>query len=324
MQQTLYVGALLSLAALCPIAAAAPADNYPNKPITMIAPIAPGGMTDALARMLSQKMTEHWQQPVVVENRAGASGMIGTDQVARARPDGYTMLVTITSHIQNPALYEKMTYDPIKDFVAVGQIAQSQVSLVVTEDFPANTLAEFVAAVKAAPGKYNFSSFGNATTGHIYGQKFAADNGLDMAHIPYKGAGPQLTALLGGHVKTGWIDVGTARPYIENGRLKLLGVIGTERSLVFPEVPTLAQAGFSGFETPGWLGTFMPAGTPQAVVDKMGAEVTRIVALPDIQSKLRELALIPTASSPQLFGEAVARDAQKWRDIITTQNIRAD
>ena len=324
MAQRIFAAALLSLATLSPAVMAASAEQYPDKPITLIAPIAPGGMTDALARMLSQKMTEHWKQPVVVENRAGASGMIGTDLVARAKPDGYTMLITITSHIQNPSLYAKLPYDPIKDFKAVGQVAQSQVSLVVTEDFPASNLADFVKVVKAAPGKYNFSSFGNATTGHIYGQKFASDNALDMAHIPYKGAGPQLTALLGGHVKAGWIDVGTARPYIESGKLKLLGVIGTERSLIFPDVPTFAQAGFSGFETPGWLGTFMPADTPQPIVDKMGAEVARIVALPEIQAKLRELALIPTVSSPQLFSEAVARDAGKWREIITSQNIRAD
>lgn len=299
-------------------------DDYPNKPITLIVPIAPGGMTDALGRLLSQKITEHWQQPVVVENRAGASGIIGTDVVARAKPDGYTMLITITSHVQNPSLYNTLPFDAVKDFTPVGQLAQSQVSLVVTQDFPADDLAGFVRVVKATPGTYNFSSFGNATTGHIYGQKFSSDNGLDMAHIPYKGAGPQLTALLGGHVKAGWIDVGTVRPYIESGKLKLLGVIGTTRAPLFPNVPTLAEAGFPGFEAAGWLGTFMPANTPAPIVEKMGAEVSRIIALPDVQERFKSLGLAPTVSSPEAFAEVVQRDTQTWTGIITKENIRAD
>ncbi len=316
---------LLCLSLLAPglSLAAAPAAEFPARPVTLLAPIAPGGMTDALARLLSHHLTTAWGQPVVVENRPGAGGVVGTSVVARAKPDGLTALVTITSHIQNPALRNDMPFDAIQDFVGVSRIAQSQVALVVTPDMP-STLEGFVEHVKANPKTYNFSSFGNATTGHIYGQKFATDNGLDMVHVPYQGAGPQLTAMLGDHVKVGWIDVGTVRPHLESGKLKMLGVIGTQRAPLFPQVPTLGEAGYPGFEAAGWLGVLLPAGTPPEVVNEFSEQVQRIVALPESQARLKELALVPVGDSSADFNATLRQDAQTWKDIIQRLGITAN
>lgn len=322
-----WVGSLaLNLAMLAGASAPALAQDasYPSRSVTLVVPLAPGGMTDALGRLLSQHMTTTFGQPVVVDNRPGGGGMIGTAAVGRAAPDGYTALVTITSHIQNPFLYPEQPFDAMKDFTAVSQLAQSQLGLVVTPDVPVQDAKGLVAEVKSKPGTYNFSSFGNATTGHIYGEKFSSDNALDMIHVPYKGAGPQLTALLGGHVKVGWIDIGTARPHLETGKLRMLAVIGTQRAPLFPDVPTLAEAGFPGYEAAGWLGVLLPAQTPAPVVEKFGAEIQRIVALPEIQTRLKDLALVPVGNSPAEFAEVLVRDSATWGEIIKKHNISAN
>ena len=256
-RKILQVGLGLAASSAVPLGFAQAA--FPNRPIKFIVPFPPGGATDLVGRLLANKLQESWGQNVVVENKPGASGMIGTEQVARATPDGYTVLIGITTHVQNPAIFAKVPYDPIKDFAPVSQICLSYLVLVVKPDFPANTLKEFVALVKANPGKYSFGSFGTGSSSHIVGEGFARRAGLDMAHVPYKGSAPMTSDLLGGQVPCGWADVSTATAHIAAGKLKPLAVSGERRAPLLATVPTLLENGYPGFEALGWVGVLRPA-----------------------------------------------------------------
>lgn len=317
-----HAAVALTAATAWPAARAQSADGFPNRPVKLMVPFPPGGATDLVGRLLAGKLAEAWGQPVVVENRAGASGMIGTEQIARAPADGYNLLVAITTHIQNPSLFAKVPYDPIRDFEPISQICLSYLALVVKPDFPARDLKEFVALVKANPGKYTFGSFGTASSSHIVGERFARVAGIDMTHVPYKGSAPMTTDLLGGQVSTAWADVSTATPHIAAGKLRPIVVTGAQRTPTLPNVPTLGESGYPGFEPLGWVGVLAPAGTPRPIVDKISRELMRIVKLPDVQARLNEQTLVPVGDSPESFARTLKQDMSTWAQIVTGAGIK--
>lgn len=296
--------------------------GFPSRPIKFIVPYPPGGATDLVGRLLAAKLQERWGQNVVVENKAGASGMIGSEMVARSAPDGHTVLVGITTHIQNPAIFAKVPYDPIKDFQPISQICLSYLVLVVKPDFPANTIKEFVALVKANPGKYSFGSFGTGSSSHIVGETFARKAGLDLAHVPYKGSAPMTSDLLGGQVPCAWADVSTATQHIAAGKLKALVVTGERRAPLLGQVPTLLESGWPGFEPLGWVGVFLPAGVPKPIVDKYSDEMVRIVKLPEVRARLYEQTLMPVGDNAASFARTLQRDMVLWKNIVTTAGIK--
>lgn len=296
--------------------------GFPSRPIKFIVPYPPGGATDLVGRLLAAKLQERWGQNVVVENKAGASGMIGSEMVARSAPDGHTVLVGITTHIQNPAIFAKVPYDPIKDFQPISQICLSYLVLVVKPDFPANTIKEFVALIKANPGKYSFGSFGTGSSSHIVGETFARKAGLDLAHVPYKGSAPMTSDLLGGQVPCAWADVSTATQHIAAGKLKALVVTGERRAPLLGQVPTLLESGWPGFEPLGWVGVFLPAGVPKSIVDKYSDEMVRIVKLPEVRARLYEQTLMPVGDNAASFARTLQRDMVLWKNIVTTAGIK--
>ena len=295
---------------------------FPGRPVKIVVPFPAGGATDLIARLLAGKLSEAWGQSVVVDNRPGASGMIGSEQVMRAPADGYTLLMAITTHIQSPSIFAKIPYDALKDFEPISQIALSYLVLAVKPDFPARDIKEFVALVKASPGKYNFGSFGTGSTSHILGERFARVAGLDMTHVPYKGAAPLVTDLLGGQVSSGWADVSTATPHIAAGKLRPLAISGPARTPMQPNVPTLGEYGYTGFEPLGWAGLLAPAGTPKPVIDKISKEVMRVVKLPDVQARLLEQSLVPVGDSPESFSLTLRRDMALWAQIVAGAGIK--
>ncbi len=296
--------------------------GFPSRPIKVIVPYPPGGATDLVGRLMAAKLQEAWGQTVVVENRAGASGMIGSEQVARSAPDGYTVLVGITTHIQNSAIFAKVPYDPIKDFQPISQICLSYLVLVVKPDFPANNLKEFVALVKANPGKYSFGSFGTGSSSHIVGETFARKAGLDLAHVPYKGSAPMTSDLLGGQVPCAWADVSTATQHIAAGKLKALVVTGDRRAPLLANVPTLLESGYPGFEPLGWVGVFLPAGAPKDIVEKYSSTMVRIVKTPEVRARLYEQTLMPVGDNAESFTRTLKRDKLLWQQIVTAAGIK--
>ena len=319
-RQTLQAGLALAVGSTVPGSFAQGA--FPSRPIKFIVPFPPGGATDLVGRLLAAKLQESWGQTVVVENKAGASGMIGTEQVARAAPDGHTVLVAITTHVQNPAIFTKVPYDPIKDFAPVSQICLSYLVLVVKPDFPARDLKEFVALVKATPGKYSFGSFGAGTSSHIVGEGFARRAGLDMTHVPYKGSAPMISDLLGGQVPCAWADVSTATQHIAAGKLRPLAVSGERRAPLLATVPTLLENGYPGFEALGWVGILLPAGTPQAIVDKYSAEMVRLVKLPEVRARLYDQTLMPVGDNAESFARTLKRDMARWQQSAIAAGIK--
>lgn len=294
---------------------------WPNRTVKLVVPFPPGGATDLVGRLLAGKLAEAWGQPVVVENRAGASGMIGTEQVAKSPPDGYSLVVAITTHIQNPSIFAKVPFDPIKDFEPISQICLSYLVLAVKPEFPANNIREFVAHAKANLGKLNFGSFGTGSSSHIVGERFSRIAGLQMTHVPYKGSGPMVTDLLGGQVDTAWIDVSTATPHLNAGKLKPLVVTGPTRAPMLPNVQTLAENGYSGFEPLGWVGLLAPAGTPKPIIEKISRDIMRIVRLPDVTARLNEQTLVPVGNSPEAFAKVLKDDGATWAQIISGAGI---
>jgi tripartite-type tricarboxylate transporter receptor subunit TctC len=320
------VHAAMAAAATSSLALTSPAhgqgSGFPGRPVKLVVPFPAGGATDLTARLLAGKLAEAWGQPVVVENRPGASGMIGGEQVARATPDGYTLLVTITTHIQNPALFAKIPYDALKDFEPISQICLSYLVLAVRPEFPARDVREFAAMVKANPGKYTFGSFGTGSSSHIVGERFARSQGLDMAHVPYKGAAPLVTDLVGGQVSSSWIDVSTATPHLAAGKLKPLVVTGARRTPMLPNVPTMGESGVPGYEPLGWVGMFAPAGTPKPLIERISREVMRIVKLPDVAARLNEQTLVPVGDSPESFAATLRNDMALWARIVAEAGIK--
>jgi tripartite-type tricarboxylate transporter receptor subunit TctC len=323
---TLSLGArLISLALAASFALpAGAATDYPTKPVTFVVPFPAGGITDSVARLIAKELSETWKQTVLVDNRPGASGSIGTEAVARSAKDGYTALFTITSHIQLPALQPKLRYDALKDFDPVSQVALSSSILAVSPSFPVNSARELIGKLKAEPEKHAYGSYGMGTTSNIYGELFKKEAGVTLQHVPYKGAAPLVNDLLGGVLNIAFVDTGTAMPHLKAGKIKPLAIIGTHRSNVLPAVPTFDELGLKGFEPYAWMGILMPAGTPADVVQKMSAEVARIVKDPAMQKRLTESNLEPVASSPAEFASALRKDSQTWKHVIELGGVKLE
>src|SRR4030095_5020494 len=272
------------LALVSPLACA---QTYPTKPIRLVVPFPPGGATDILARDVAQKLSDAWGQSFVVDNRPGAGGNIGSELVAKAAPDGYTLeMGTVGTHAINASLYAKMPYDHVKDFVPVILVAGVPNVLVVNPSVPVNSVAELIAYAKANPGKLNFASSGNGTSIHLSGELFKVMAGVQITHVPYKGSAPALQDLLGGQVQLMFDNLPPSLPQIKAGKLKALAVTSTTRAAALPDVPTMAESGLPGFEASSWFGVLAPAGTPPAIVAKLNAEIGKWLASPEAKEKL--------------------------------------
>jgi tripartite-type tricarboxylate transporter receptor subunit TctC len=291
---------------------------YPSQPIKFIVPYPAGGTTDVLARMVAQKMQESWQQTVVVENKPGAGGTIGNNLVAKAPADGHTVLFGIVALVQQMTLM-KLPYDPIKDFAPISRVAITPAVFAASTTLPVNNLAELIKLVKANPGKYSFGTYGPGTSAHLQGELLNLQTGIDLLHIPYQGAAPLVTAMLGGQLSTAFMDAGSSRQHIP--KFKVLGVTGSDRLSWLPNVPTFKEQGLNSFEPMGWVGLLLPGATPKPVVDKFSAETQRILKLPDVREKIEAMGLIPGGETSDSFGKVMKSDADIYARIIRDAKI---
>jgi tripartite-type tricarboxylate transporter receptor subunit TctC len=292
--------------------------HYPSQPIKFIVPYPAGGATDALARMVAQKLQDSWQQTVVVENKPGAGGTIGANMVAKGPADGHTVLFSIVALLQQISLM-KLPYDPIKDFAPISRVAISPSVFAASTSLPANNLAELIKLVKANPGKYSFGTYGPGTSAHLQGELLNMQTGMDLLHIPYQGAAPLVTAMLGGQLSTAFLDAGSSRQHFP--KFKLLGVTGTERLSWLPNVPTLKEQGHHSFEPLGWFGLFLPVATPKPVVDKFSIEIQRILKLSDVREKIESMGLIPGGETQENFAKVIKADAEIYSRIVRDAKI---
>jgi tripartite-type tricarboxylate transporter receptor subunit TctC len=313
-----------ALLACLPLFAFAQAGNYPAKPIRIVVPFPPGGATDEAARLIATKMGEHWGQPVVVDNRPGAGGNVGSDIVAKSAPDGYTLVMGVTgSHAINISLYSKMPYDPVKDFIAISQVAVVPNVLVVHPSVPAKNLAELVALAKTEPGKLNYASLGNGTAAHLGMEMLKTAAGIDVTHVPYKGSAPAVSDLIAGQVQMMVDGLPSSLPHVKAGQLRAIALTSLHRSPSLPDLPTIAET-YPGFYADAWSGLFAPKGTPQPVIDKLSTEVQRILHLPDVRQKLAALGAEPVGSTPVEFEAHVKREIAKWAKVVKSSGAKVD
>ena len=302
--------------------AAAVAQQYPSKPIRIIVAYTPAGATDILARAVGQKMSESFAQPVIVENRPGANGNIGTDVAAKATPDGHTLLmVTAGTHGINPSLYRKLPWDAVKDFAPVSLVAMVPNILVVNNSLPVKSVKEFIAHLKANPNKLNYGSPGNGSTAHLSMELFKTMTGTSMQHIPYKGSAGVLTDVMGGQIIATMDNMPPYLPQVKAGKIRALAVSTPKRSPAVPDIPTVAEAGVPGYNSSAWFGLVAPAGTPKTVVDKLAAETQRILKLPDVNERLSGLGAEPVGDTPAQFAAHIKTEIAKWAKVIKDANV---
>ena len=302
-------------------ATAALAQAYPNKPIKLIVPFAPGGFTDVVARILGQKLSVSLGQPFVIENKAGAGSTIGTDFVAKAAPDGYTLVMVSTTHVISPASYPKLPYDPIKSFTPVGKLVDSAYVLLVNPKVPANNVAEFIALAKASPDKIHYASSGNGSAQHLMGGMFGAMTGVKMKHVPYKGSGGAANDLVAGVVESSFAGVPNAMAQVPAGRLKALAVTTSKRIPQLPDVPTMQEAGVPGYNASVWLGLLAPAGTPRDVVMKLNAEIAKVLNAADTKKELYAAGVEADISSPEALNTLMVQELDRWGKVIKDAGI---
>jgi len=299
--------------------------GYPGKPVRIIVPFAAGGATDVLARLVGPGLAERLGQPVIVENKVGASGQIGTEAVAKSAPDGYTLLMgTIATHSIQPALLKKLPYDTVKDFVPVVQVASQVYAVVAYPSFAPATLKELVAAAKKTPGQINYASAAKGTGAHLFAELFASMAGVELTAVHYKGAAPAMNDVLGGHVPFTFDVLLTTINHVKAGKLKALAVTGAQRSPVLPDVPTVAESGFPGYSAVGWNGLFVPAGTPKEVVARLNAEVNAVLKLPDVREKVAQQGAEVVGGTPEQFTAFIRAETQKWAKVIRDRHITPD
>lgn len=325
MGSTLCVALAATTAVICmsptSVHAQAAAASYPTKAIRIVVPYPAGGGTDIIGRSIATQLNRVWNVPVIVENKPGASGITGNDIVAKAAPDGYTILIGITAMIQTPALYPNLPYDVMKDFAPVSQVAMSSDLFVVPRDVPVQNMKEFVTRAKANPGKLSYGNYGNGTSSHMHGEQFKLQAGLDLVGIPYKGAAPLVNDALGGQITSAFIDASSINAHIKSDKLKFLGITGTQRHPALPDVPTFQEMGYTGLEANGWFGAFVPAGTPKPIIDKLSAEIRKIVQAPELNTRLTGMGLRPVGSTPEELGAVMARDLPRWTKIVKDARI---
>ena len=303
----------------------AQAQSYPSKPIHFVVPYPAGGPLDAVARLLGRKVTESVGQPVIVENKPGAGGNIGADAVAKSPPDGYTILMgAVATHAINPTLYASIPYDPVRDFIPVTQVASTPNVLVVNASIPASNVREFIAYAKANPGKLNFGSGSTGSAGHLAGELFKSMAGVEMTHVPYKGAAPAMQDLIGGQIQLMFDNLASSLGQIRAGTVKALAVTTARRTALAPELPTIAESGLPGFDISTWFGIFVPAGTPPAIVAKLHAEFTRALAERDVRDTMLKLGAEPVGSRPEEFAAYIRGEAEKYARLIKASGAKAD
>lgn len=313
------------ISSLLPAAPARAQDKWPSRPITYVVPFAAGGTTDVLARVIGSKLGPALGTSVVVENKPGAGGNIGSDFVAKAAPDGYTILGgTISSHAINVSLYPNMPYDPVKSFSPVTLIGTLPNVLVVNSDSPYQTLQEIISAAKAKSGALTFGSSGNGTSQHLSGELFQSMTGSKMLHIPYKGSAPAMQALLGNQVNLVFENILSAVPLIQSGKLRPLAVTSGTRASSLPDVPTLSEAGLPGYEIVSWQAVFAPAGTPQPVVQRLSTEIGKIINDPEVKARLAGLGVEPSGAGPAELGALQKSEVAKWAKLIKASNIKVE
>jgi tripartite-type tricarboxylate transporter receptor subunit TctC len=301
------------------------AQGYPNRPIKLIVPFPAAGTTDILARAAAQKLTESLGQAVVVDNRPGAGGNIGSDLVAKSAPDGYTLLMgTVGTHAINPSLYAKMPYDHIKDFVPVVLVAGVPNVLVVNLDLPVNSVADLIKLAKAKPGTINFASSGSGTSIHLSGELFKTMAGVDMTHVPYKGSSPALTDVMGGQVQVMFDNLPSSLALIKAGKLRAIAVTSMTRAPALPNVPTINESGLPGFEASSWFGVLAPAGTPAAIVARINAEVNKWLQSADAREKLLAQGAEAAGGSPEQFAAFIRSETEKWAKVVKASGAKVD
>ena len=298
--------------------------DYPNRPVTLVVPFPAGGSTDLVARLIASGMTEHLGQEIVVENRGGAGGNIGSAAVARAEPDGYTILMaTVATHALNPMLYKKMPYDPVEDFAPISLLALIPNVLVVNPEFPAKTVQELIDLLKANPGKYSYASSGNGTPLHLSGELFKSMAGVDMTHVPYKGAGPALVDVMGGHVPIMFDNLPPSLEHIRAGKLRGLGVTTKERAPSIPEMPAIAET-LPGYETYSWNAFFAPAGTPEPIIQRLNEAALAALKDPKVAAKLKDLSVTSVGSTPEELAAHVQAELAKWAPVVKASGAQLD
>jgi len=307
--------------ALALSAVAAQAQDYPNKSIRMIVPYPPGGGTDVVARILNEKLAPELGQPIVIDNKGGAGGSVGTELAAKAPPDGYTVLLTLSSHTINPKLFPKLGYDVERDFVPVSLAALIPQILVANPSVPANNVAELVALLKANPGKFNYASVGIGSPGHIAGELFKLKTGVQMTHVPYKGGGPAVTDTIGGQVQLLFVSMPAALQFVKQGRLKPIAVTSAKRSASAPDVPTIVENGGPDVVVDSWYGMLVPAKTPSSVVAKLNASMAKVLAMPDVREKLFAQGAEAVSNSSTEFDAIIRDELKKWEYVIREAKI---
>jgi tripartite-type tricarboxylate transporter receptor subunit TctC len=317
------VAAVVGIAALvAPIAQAQPA--YPNKPITLVVPFPPGGPTDLVARVRAQKMSEQMGQQMIVDNRGGANGNIGSALVAKAPADGYTVLYNTSSIALSPALYKSLSYDLQRDLAPVALTATVPLGLVVNQSLPVNNVKEFIAYAKAHPGKLSYGSAGSGNITHLGAFQFLQANGIEAVHVPYKGSAPADADLVGGQIQFMTDTVNSIAGFVREKRLRLLAVTTPKRISLFPDVPTLAESGMPGFEVSAWQGLMVPANTPEPIVRRLNSELMKALQNPDVQKKLAVQGAIPLGSTPEEYGAYIKSELARWSKIVKQTGVSLD
>ena len=304
--------------------APARAQGYPDKPIRFVVPYPPGGGTDVIARIVQERFSVLLGQSVIIENRGGAAGSLGSDVVAKSAPDGYTVLFTLSSHTINPSIYPKLPFNTVRDFEPVGTVASLPQILVANPQLPVGNVAELIALANAKPDSLSFASVGNGSPGHLAGELFKLRTGTKMTHVPYRGGGPAVTDVMGGQVPLLWVSIPAAAQFVKTGKLKALAVSTVKRSAAFPDVPTLQEAGVADFEVDSWYAMFVPAKTPRPVIDRLNQVLNTVVNEPEIRAKLLAQGSEGVGGTPQALARIVDAELVKWAKLAKDANIHAD
>ena len=317
---------ILLLLALAPqLALAAAADVYPAKTVRIVVAFAAGGSTDLLARSIAQRLNEAWKQPVIVENRPGGGGIVGSELVAKSAPDGYTLLLgTVTTHAVAASLYRKLPYEPLRDFSPITEIAYIPQLLSVHPSLPIRSVKELAALAKARPGDLNYGTAGNGSASHMAMALFESTAKVKMTHVPYSGTGPALAALLGGHLSLMFDVIMTSLPHMQSGKVRTIGISSLERAPITPNVPTIAESGYPGYEALVWFGLFAPPATPPEIVRRVQEETARALAAPAMRELLASQGLVVVASTPDVFRKRVSGEIAKWKKVIDGAGIKLD
>ena len=299
------------------------AQGFPSRPVRFVVPFAPGGSTDTLARAIGQKLSDYLGEQVVVDNRPGANGDIGMQLVARAAPDGYTVVLGYIANLGiGPSLYEKMPYDPVRDFAPITHVAGASNILVVHPSVPAKDFKGFIAYAKANPGQVNFASAGVASVGHLTGELINNLAGINMVHVPYKGSGQAITDLVGGHVKVMISGMASTLPHVRTGKLRGLATTGAKRTPATPDIPTIAESGFPGFEASSWFGVLAPAGTPKPVISRLHGDIVKALQQPDVRQRLENVGFEIVGSTPEAFAAYIRSEIRKWEKVVKASGAK--